>query len=292
MSFLDKLKTIFQGEKLDVAKRYEFVREAVAGTMSKFRVARDFDTGDIVGLKLLDPDKFNAFEARFKGLKKPSEGTIALSIKHPRIVETYQAGLTTTGLNYIVMEYIQGPGLNLLIQNRESILVGNELTLIRQMAEAIEAVHQAGFIHRDICPRNFICSEDATSLKLIDFGLTLPDSQEYRQPGNRTGTPLYMAPEIVRRRWTDKRVDLFAFGVTAYRLCTFEMPWKHGETTGLAALHHDTNKPTDIREHRPQMNPTLATAIMSCLEPNPDDRPESADQFLQILRRVKSMDET
>merc|ERR1712023_148687 len=107
------------------------------------------------------------------------------------------------------MEYLEGTGLNTLIQESAPVLQGNQLSLIRQMADAIEAVHRAGFIHRDICPRNFIVSPDGENLTLIDFGLTVPDQPEFRQPGNRTGTPLYMAPEIVRRRSTDKRVDVF-----------------------------------------------------------------------------------
>jgi serine/threonine-protein kinase len=156
------------------------------------------------------------------------------------------------------------------------------------MAEAIDAVHKAGFIHRDICPRNFICAPDFKSLKLIDFGLTVPNQREYKLPGNRTGTPLYMAPEIVRRRHTDERVDLFALGVSAYRLLTWEFPWPSSETSGKAALAHDTDEPRDIFQYRPKLNRTLGAAIMKCIEPEPGNRPESAEQFLTMIRRVTS----
>ncbi len=317
MGLIDKFKSMFQGGaksggstagsdtsgssgkssggkssgRLDVSARFDFQREAISGTMSKFRMAYDIETSKTVGLKILDDEKTTLFEQRFKGLKKPGEGEIAVQLKHPNIVETYEYGLTRAGQRYILMEYLDGPGLQILLQNREPILKGNELNLIRQMAEAVDAVHKAGFIHRDICPRNFICTPDATSLKLIDFGLTLPDKPEFKQPGNRTGTPLYMAPEIVRRRHTDRRVDVFALGVTCYRLCTFEMPWQSSDTTGKAALVHDTEKPTDIREYRPKMDKTLADAIMQCLKPKPDDRPESAERFLWLIRRMESVDE-
>ena len=79
---------------------------------------------------------------------------------------------------------------------------------------------------RDVCPPNYVVAPDAQSLKLIDFGLTLPATPQFMQPGNRTGKPNYMAPEIVKRQSTDVRVDVFAFGVTAYELCTFELPWE------------------------------------------------------------------
>jgi serine/threonine-protein kinase len=158
------------------------------------------------------------------------------------------------------------------------------------MAEALEAVHQAGFIHRDICPRNYLCDPEIENVTLIDFGLTVPDEPPYRLPGNRTGTPLYMAPEIVRRRATDKRVDIFAMGVTAYRLLTFEHPWPGEDLSGKAALAHDTVAPVDILKLRPSLNKTLAEAIRKCLAAVPDDRPPSAEQFLRTIRKVECED--
>lgn len=291
MDLFSRFKDFFKTDKLDVSARFELTREAVTGTMSKFRAARDVKTGKVVGLKLLDSEKTAFFEARFKGLNKPSEGEIACRIKHPRVVETLEHGVTTTGQQYIIMEFIEGPGLNALLQNREPGLVGKRVELIREMAEAIDAVHKAGFIHRDICPRNFICAPDLTSLKLIDFGLAVPATKEFKQPGNRTGTPLYMAPEVVRRRPTDERLDLFSLAVTAYRTLTFEMPWGGGDTTGKAALAHDTNPPTSIYEYRPKLSRTLGDAVMRCLHSNPQERFASAELFLNAIRNVKSEEE-
>ena len=181
-------------------------------------MARDLRTGKVVGLKILDPQKTAAFEARFKGLNKPCEGEIAMQLKHPRIVETYEYGLTTEGRQYLVMEYLEGPNMNTALAARDPCLDGRRVRFIRQAAEAIAAVHEAGFIHRDICPRNFLLTNNREDLKLIDFGLTVPATRWFMQPGNRTGTPNYMAPELVRRRATDQRLDVFAFGVTAYEI--------------------------------------------------------------------------
>jgi len=103
-SFLSKLQTqLFGQQKIDVSARFELLRDAISGTMSNFHLARDIISGKHVGLKLLDKDKTAAFEARFKGLNKPSEGEIAMQLKHPRIVETYEHGQTTTGSTYIMM---------------------------------------------------------------------------------------------------------------------------------------------------------------------------------------------
>jgi eukaryotic-like serine/threonine-protein kinase len=119
----------------------------------------------------------------------------------------------------------------------------------------------------------------------------VPAEKPYMQPGNRTGTPLYMAPEVVRRRPTDQRLDIFSFGVTAYHTCCYELPWPVSETSGLAALAHDTSPPKSLLEWRPTLNKTLAEAIMKCMQPNPDKRYASMDAFLQQIRDVQQDDE-
>jgi serine/threonine-protein kinase len=282
-------KSLMESGKVDVASRYEILREAVSGTMSNFNMARDRETGKIVGLKVLDKAKTDALEARFKGLKKPTEGEIASSFKHPRIVETFYHGFTTNDEQFVVMEFLDGPGLNSLIIGRSKLLDGNRLALARQAAEALEAVHEAGYIHRDICPRNFVCSKDASSLKLIDFGLTLPAEKEFMLPGNRTGTPNYMAPEVVRRKSTDQRLDIFAYGVSMYELFAFELPWLRGDT-GQAAMTHGQSAPPPLRTFYPKINPTLEAAIHKCMESEPDNRFQTITQYLKAISRVKHED--
>ncbi len=287
MGLFDQFKSLLDS-KLNVEQRYELLRAAVSGTMSSFHMARDRKTGEIVGLKILDPEKTSFFESRFKGLSKPSEGEIAMKLQHPRIVKTLGHGTTTQGQCYILMEYLDGPPLNALIKDRSPLLEPNRLDLIRQMAEAVSAVHRAGYIHRDICPRNFICNAAATDLKLIDFGLTVPATKEFMQPGNRTGTPNYMAPEIVRRRPTDERLDIFSLGVTCYQLCSLELPWPSQDVTGKAAMLHDTKAPVDIQVHRPDLHPKLAGVIMQCLAVQPGGRPQSADEILRAIAGLTS----
>jgi serine/threonine-protein kinase len=288
ITFLQKIGDMFKDRRVDVAERFELLREAISGTMSSFYMARDRKTGKTVGLKILDPEKTDAFEARWKVLKKPSEGQIAMQLSHARIVETYEAGQTKDGKQYILMEFVQGQGLHAVLKYQNSFLDGKRLILFRQMIEAVAAVHNAGFIHRDICPRNFIVADDGTSLKLIDFGLSLPIKREYMLPGNRTGTPLYMAPEIVRRKPTDQRVDIFSLGVTAYQMWTFDFPWPSSDPTGTGALQHDSRAPTPITQLAPKINRTIAKTIMQCIEADPNKRPQTAEEILKQLRSVKS----
>jgi eukaryotic-like serine/threonine-protein kinase len=290
MGLLDPIKNVFKPKTkhLDVSARFALERQPFTGTMSTFRVAKEINTNRTVGIKFLDKEKTAHFNARFKGLNKPSEGEIGMKIRHPRVVTTMEYGMTTQGQEYILMEYIPGPGLNMLVQNVSDELKKNRLRLIRQMAEAIQAVHEAGFIHRDICPRNFICNEAITDLKLIDFGLTVPLKPEFCQPGNRTGTPQYMAPEVVRRRPTDQRLDIFSFGVTVYRMLTFEHPWGSTETSGLAALAHDTREPTPITQFRPKLDRRLVDAVHRCMATDVEKRTESMKRFIAQIRELKS----
>ncbi len=277
---------MFRG-KSDVFARYELLREAISGTMSKFYQARDRESGKIVGLKVLDAEKTAQLEARFPGLNKPREGEIAMQLQHPRIVKTLEHGLTVKGEQYLIMEFLEGPGLNSLIIGQSADLDGHRLPLLRQAAEALEYVHDAGFIHRDICPRNFVVDPSTESLKLIDFGLTVPATPDFQKPGNRTGTPSYMAPEVVRRHATDRRLDVFSFGVTAYELCAFCLPWDVG-TDGQAAITRSSVPPTPIIQARPDIDPQLASTIMSCLETKPDRRPATMQDVLRQISKVRT----
>ena len=286
------LEKILGKKKLDYKKRFTLLKAAISGTMSEFYMARDKETDQIVGLKILDKEKTRQIDESFrnmKGVRKPREGQIAIQLKHPYIVDTFEEGFTTGNEQYLVMEYLEGTGLNNVLMIKQDYLAGARLTYIRQCAEALQAVHKAGFIHRDFCPRNLLFTGDGKILKLTDFGLSLPNRPPFTDPGNRTGTPNYMAPELIRRRATDERLDIFAFGVTMYELCTRELPWPRG-ANGLAAMTHD-QPPAPITNYRPNINPTLAKAIHWCLKAEPRDRCPSMADFLKMIERVEYEDD-
>lgn len=279
----------FGKKKLDYEARYELLRAAISGTMSKVYKAKDRETGELVALKILDRQKTQDFEARFKGVKKPREGEIAVQFDHPYIVKTLDQGTTTDNCQYLVMEFLEGTGLNNILVHQQDLMAGARMFYIRQVAEALQEVHRKGFIHRDICPRNLLFSGDAACLKLTDFGLSVPNGPPFTNPGNRTGTPNYMAPELVRRRNTDHRLDIFSFGVTIYELCTRQLPWPRG-TDGLAAMTHD-QPPTPITDYRPAINKKLAHAIHFCIEGEPKNRCPDMDTFLRLISKVEYEDE-
>lgn len=282
MKWWKGLRTWWGSNRVNIEDRFELIREAAAGTMSRFYMARDRSSDQIVGLKILDPEKTKNFESRFSRLDKPSEGEIASTFSHPCIVKTLEYGETTTGDSYLLMEYLEGQGMNTLIHAQGEEFECYRHLLLSQIVSALVAVHDAGYIHRDICPRNFIVGKDGSTIKLIDFGLSIPNQPAFCQPGNRTGTPLYMSPEIVRRRATDIRVDIFSFGVTAYEMYAASLPWPGSVVTGKAAMEHD-KPPIPIKNHCPGINPKLAQIIHRCLEAEPSARPETMAEVQAVI---------
>lgn len=269
--------------RVDLWSRYERLRQGVAGTMSQFYKVRDLRSGEVLGLKIIDATKRDVVEHRYRGLAKPSEGEIGSLITGPNVVKTLEWGTSTDGESFILMEFIEGTLLHTILSGGTPLPPAQRLDVVRQAAQAIAAVHRAGFIHRDICPRNFILQPDGR-LMLFDFGLTVPDKPAFLQPGNRIGTPAYMAPEVVRRYRIDKRIDIFSLGVTAFECCTLDMPWPRA-SGGRAALRHDST-PRDIREFWPDMPPPLASAIMSCIAASPESRPPTCEKFLSQIATV------
>jgi eukaryotic-like serine/threonine-protein kinase len=290
VGFFDALKQMFAGGKgkgkklkrITVAKRFELLGRTGQGSMSKVWRARDKELGRVVCLKVLDKAKTAKFEARFPNLKRPMEGAICMELKHKNVVSTYEYGMTSDNEQYLTMELVEGMGLNFLIETKSSQLVGKRVELLKQIAEGLGYVHKAGYLHRDICPRNIMVTTEGVP-KLIDFGLTIPYKPEFCRPGNRTGTPNYLAPELIKRTTTDHRVDMFALGVTAYEMYTGALPWEKSESL-QTLLSHMNSPGKDPREHNKKLDEETAEFLMKAVERDPRDRFQDAAEFVAALR--------
>ncbi len=287
---LTRLKNLFSNRKrVDLDKRFAKLARVGQGSMSKLYKARDLQTGRIVALKVLDKEKTERLMQRtFGGKTRPSEGEIAVSLRHPNVVTTYEHGIATTGEQFLVMEFIEGVGLNYLIDTNDPSLKGRRVELLIQGAEALAYVHKAGYIHRDVCPRNLLVSNDGV-VKLIDFGLAVPNTPEFRAPGNRTGTPQYMAPELIRREPTDERIDVFSYAVTAYEVLTGHLPWEGPDTLQIM-LAHINQPPKDPREYRPDLDDDIVRLLYRGLAQNPNRRIRSMREFVDLLRSLPRQD--
>jgi serine/threonine protein kinase len=286
--FLGKRKPKSTLQIIDVNSRFELLGRLGQGSMSKVWRARDKKIGRTVCLKILDKEKTAKFNARFPGLKRPLEGEICMELKHKNIVNSFDIGLTKNDEQCLVMELVEGKGLNLLIETRSPELNGKRIDYLIQIAEGLEYLHQKGFMHRDICPRNILVNTEGV-VKLIDFGLTIPHTPEFCKPGNRTGTPNYLAPELIKRTTTDHRVDLFALGVTAYEMFTNTMPWEKAES--LQTLMSHMNSPgKDPREHRPDLDEAMARVLIKSIQRDPNARFQTAAQFRDALKMLPKQD--
>lgn len=288
MSFF---KNLFQKQpkvqKLDLTRRFDLVGQVGHGSMSKVWKARDSVSGRIVAVKVLDLEKTKKLEARFKPeWKKPTEGEVAVALKHPYIVRTHEFGYTLEGEQFLVMEFVEGASLTFLIEVQNEVMRQNRVRLMVELGEAIEYLHQQNFIHRDICPRNVVLDAD-NRIKLIDFGLVVPNTAVFRQPGNRTGTANYMAPELKLRRPTDPRIDIFSYAVTCYEMCSRRHPWPASADSADGSVKHIAKPPVELRDVAPDIDEQVAETIMRGLELNPEHRWQSMTEMLVPLREAQ-----
>jgi serine/threonine protein kinase len=279
-------------KRINMNRRFELTGRTGQGSMSKVFKAYDREIARDVCLKVLDKLKTKKFEERFslQGLKKPSEGEICMALRHDNIVRTYEYGISYQGDPLLVMEWVEGFGLNYLIETKNALLTGQRIAFLGQLCDAVQYMHDAKFLHRDLCPRNVMLQKDTGVLKLIDFGLTIPYEPAFCQPGNRTGTADYLAPEVIKRKATDNRVDLFALGVTAYELFTGHLPWERSPSSEETLRRHLNTPPRNPKDLKPDLEDALQRVLLKAISREPTDRYPSASAFKEALLQLRRQD--
>jgi serine/threonine-protein kinase len=169
------------------------------------------------------------------------------------------------GSLYMAMEYIEGNNLKLLAADSDPVLSDNIGNVLIESAQALEHVHDSGFIHLDFKPENILLSRNA-SLRLIDFDLSIPRPEEPIRTKNNPGTPAYMSPEQLLRQPIDHRADIFAFGVTAFELLTGQKPFPGESADEILRLQMNRAAFKNPRDSNPDIPAALEKIILKCLE--------------------------
>ena len=250
-------------------KRFTILAETGRGSMSRVYRALDTKSQRVVCLKVQDREKTEAAVARAAQVGRPTEGEIGVALNHPNVVKTFEFGLSSKKEYYIVMEFVEGINLQEVRQSRV-LEIPERVELLAQAAAGLAAVHAAGFIHRDLGPKNLLVDPN-DRVKLIDFGLTVPNTPTFRRPGNRTGTLNYMAPELLRREPTDERIDIFSFGATAFEFLTGRLPFE-AITSVTDMMQRTSASPRDPAALNPRLPAPLCDLLLKTLARLPADR--------------------
>lgn len=268
-------------EELD--SRFRFDGPWVETSSGKFTLVFDEDAEKRFALKLIDRKKLNATRERFKELAFSTESEIAKSISSPFVVKTFEIG-KYRNYDFLLMENVEGFSLKHLLSNRSELLKKLQMRLIFQLAKALLAIHDSGFSHGNLCSKNVLIEKKTGSIKVIDFGHSLPDMTDFHAPKPRATATAYMAPEILRRKPSDLRADIFAFGVLAFQICSFQHPWGEGGTRSPNLF--DTSPPTRLEAVAPTTPTQLVETIHECLDPTPAKRCQTMKQVTKKIREA------
>jgi serine/threonine-protein kinase len=257
--------------------------EALApGAFGRFYLQELISSGGMADIWLATDEKHKAFALRrmhdrlrfnLMARRRFVKGCEILSKigDHDSIIGYVEHG-KIQGHLYLLMEYIEAANLKELYAKQDPVLVENVAQILIDMAEALEHMHDNGFMHLDFKPENVLVSRNG-SVRLIDFDLAQPIPEKPQKMSKKNpGTPGYMAPEQLLGEPISNRVDIFAFGVTAYELLTNQKPFP-GETPGdILRRMLDRAEFVEPRAYNPGLPPALERIILRCIDQDPGRR--------------------
>lgn len=274
---------------------YRLLNKVGSGGMGEVYKADDTKLGRTVAVKLLPEAANENLAAKRRFLK---EAQSASALNHPNIV-TIHAIEEFQGLDFIVMEYIEGQTLKAMIERDGALPLTNLLDTGTQVADALEAAHEIGLIHRDVKSANIVVTPRGHA-KVLDFGLakivrTLVDAADTEAPtlvnltdqGTVLGTAAYMSPEQTRGEVLDARSDIFSFGCVLYEAATRSLPFTGPSV--LAVMHAiATTDPTPPSRVRPELPREFDLIIEKALAKEKERRYASVAEIAEALRSLRA----
>lgn len=206
---------------------------------------------------------------------------ILSKIHHHELVISYIEHGKIENLPYLLMEYVESSNLKLVMTRADAILEDNVANILIDMALAIEHVHDSGFMHLDFKPENVLVTRNG-QIRLVDFDLAQEKPDKPKKFSKNPGTPAYMPPEQLEHQAIDHRVDIFAFGVTAYELLTSRKPFS-GDSASEILSKQKSGSAILPREFN-EIPPALEKIVMKCLERVPDNRYPHASVLVRDLQ--------
>lgn len=245
------------------------MQEMIAsGGMADIWLATD-QKGRPYALRLLRNGSFFNFTAR-KRFVRGCE-ILAKIHQHDCVISYVEHGKIGGSL-YLLMEYVEASNLKQLFARSDEILAENVANILIDMALGLEHIHECGFMHCDFKPENVLITRSA-GVRLVDFDLAQPKPDKPRKTSDNPGTPAYMAPEQLLRQPFDHRVDIFAFGVSAYELLGGKKPFAGDSPDEILRKQLDrTIDFVPLRELNAEIPAALEKIVQKCIEREPDKR--------------------
>jgi serine/threonine protein kinase len=260
--------------------RYEIRDVLGQGGMGTVYLAYDPELKRRVAIKVPHKEWFRWGDSENRVLE---EARTAAALKHSAIVEVYDVGRDETQIPYMVMEYIEGPSLDMLLKSKR-LSFSRVAALMAEVASAVHYAHKHQFIHRDLKPGNIMLDGEG-KVHVVDFGLAIHESLQRGKAGERAGALAYMAPEQIRGEThrLDGRADIWAFGATLYEMLTGRRPFSGATTIDLAdeILHREPKPPRMIDDSVPR---ELERICLGCLRKDPAERYTTAADLVDELR--------
>jgi eukaryotic-like serine/threonine-protein kinase len=271
-----------EARKTVLDNRYDVGRTLGSGGMGEVFLARDRVLGRDVALKVLRTQYAHdsEFAERFK-----REARSAASLSHPNIVQVYDRGDTEDGSSYIAMEYVPGGTLKEKIVGDGPLGTREAAALGAQVAEALEAAHERGMVHRDIKPQNVLLT-DRGDAKVADFGIARAGSSvTISRTGSVMGTAGYMSPEQALGESATPKSDLYSLGVVLFEALTGELPYTADNPIAVSMKHvnEPVRPPREIDPTIPEGMDALVTKLMA---KDPEDRYASADELADDFWKI------
>ncbi|PZM80377.1 MAG: hypothetical protein DKT66_14030 [Candidatus Melainabacteria bacterium] len=270
--------------------RYEVLAHIGSGGMGEVYKVLDRETQKLFALKMISPQ---LAEKKILAKRLEHEAHAARTLVHGNIVSVYDVGAATDGAPYLIMDYVEGEGLDLLLKAEACLSQKRALPIFMQIAEALVHAQQKSIVHRDLKPSNILMTktpEGNDMVKIVDFGIAKisdqdgADKTKLTQTGELLGTPLYMSPEQCTGDEIDARSDIYSFGCIMHEVLSGKSPFAAENSVKVILKHLNDDAPP--LPNNVGITADMKEVIARCLEKHRDNRYKTPVDLHIDLERI------